>query len=35
MATMLASQHPWVKSYFGGQRARAGSKAAAAMSRSP
>jgi phospholipid/cholesterol/gamma-HCH transport system ATP-binding protein len=23
LATMLASDHPWVKAYFGGERARA------------
>ena len=35
MATMLACQHPWVKAYFGGPRARAESKAAASPPRTP
>jgi len=29
MDTMLASQHPWLKAYFHGVRARAGLQAAA------
>ncbi|MCW6512154.1 ABC transporter ATP-binding protein [Lichenifustis flavocetrariae] len=35
MTTMLACQHPWVKAYFGGPRARAESKAVAPPPQKP
>jgi phospholipid/cholesterol/gamma-HCH transport system ATP-binding protein len=35
MATMLACQHPWVRAYFSGPRARAGSNAAPPPLRTP